>query len=471
MRSRLLLIYLFLGAVGLGGLILWTGLRLQIASLSQMQHDLEQQAELVANAFRYPLEERGDEANSPAMQSLLHQYAQDTEGRLTLVDAKYRVLFSSDSRVEVNSVGHYPEFRDGPGGHGYYDVRWDEAYGGKRLFVAVPVISEDGQAVAFVQLSIPMTLVYHRTGQIWLSLGAAGAVLLLCTALASLLLAHQITKPIQSLTTVTEAMAAGDLNHQLQPAGPDEIRRLGQAFNHMAQRVRDTLDRQNAFVADAAHELRSPLTGIRLRLDMLQSHQDPGLTQRYLGQMQREVDHLRRLVDHLMALSTLDAGDNPPASPLDLAPLLYDLADEMGPLVQVAGLRLAVDVPPHLPPVQINADQMRAVIRNLLDNAIKYTPRGGAINVSARAEQRVIISVSDTGIGIPATSLPHIFERFYRVDKARSRQQGGAGLGLALVRSIIEARGGQVQVRSQPGQGSVFTVLLPVTAKEAKAAN
>ena len=151
--------------------------------------------------------------------------------------------------------------------------------------------------------------------------------------------------------------------------------------------------------------------------------------------------------------------------------MLYDLADEMGPLVQVAGLRLAVDVPPHLPPVEINADQMRAVIRNLLDNAIKYTPRGGAINVSARAEQRVIISVSDTGIGIPAASLPHIFERFYRVDKARSRQQGGAGLGLALVRSIIEARGGRVEVRSQPGQGSVFTVLLPVTAKEAKAVN
>ena len=235
---------------------------------------------------------------------------------------------------------------------------------------------------------------------------------------------------------------------------------------------------------------------------MLQRHgrDNPELTQRYLQQMESEIEHLRRLVDHLLTLSRLDEGQELPRIPLDLAPILYDLADEMGPLAQSAGLRLHVDVPPHLPAVVANADSMRMVVRNLLDNAIKHTPSGGEITLHARANDAepteglrangqqspqaqhssfvighppdqgprsgghpsaVVIQVTDTGSGIPPEHLPHIFERFYRVDKTRSRRHGGAGLGLSLVRSIVEAHGGQISVESQVGRGSVFTVRLP----------
>jgi signal transduction histidine kinase len=463
LRSQLLLIYVFLGVLGLGGLIVWTGMRLQAATVAQTQHDLEQQAEIVASTMGAPLGDKG-RAGSSSFAQALFDCAQSCDGRLTIYDAEKRIVFSSESRVPVGTQESWAELSAANSGQGYSEVRWDEPRGERRLFVAAPISGEDGALAGYVQLSIPMATVYDQMRQTWVSLLAAGGVLLALTAVVSLLLARQIARPIQSLTAVIEALAAGDLAQEVQPSGPDEIRRLALAFNRMAQRVRDTLARQNAFVGHAAHELRSPLTGLRLRIEVLQGHcqGDPELSQRYLAKMEHEVDHLRRLVDHLLALSTLDAGASLEALPLDLAPLLYALADEMAPLAQEAGLRLSVDVPAHLPPVAINADQIRAVVRNLLDNASKYTPRGGTIALTANQEgSGIAIVVADTGIGISAESLPFVFDRFYRVDTARSRQQGGAGLGLALVKAVMEAHGGGVQVQSKPGEGSVFRLWLP----------
>ncbi|MFN2285755.1 MAG: sensor histidine kinase, partial [Anaerolineae bacterium] len=200
------------------------------------------------------------------------------------------------------------------------------------------------------------------------------------------------------------------------------------------------------------------------RLEMIQTHnEDAALTARYLKQMGDEFEHLRRLVDHLLALADLDSHEMPTLTALDLAPLLYRLADDLGPLVQAAGHTLQVDVPPHLPPVFANADQMQAVVRNLLDNAIKYTPPNGTIVLSATASRREVqIAVADSGPGIPPEALPRIFDRFYRVDKARSRKLGGAGLGLSLVKDVVEAYKGRVEVQSAVGQGSRFTLHLPV---------
>lgn len=466
LQSRLLLTYLVLMVLGVGGLILWTGQRLQAAAIEQAEHNLELEAFVIADTLREPLDKwtKGKKSDGRSPESLVRSYAQSTGGRVTVTDARLQVLFSSDERVPLHREENHPEFFAARAGWEQHDIRWDEWSGEERLFVAAAVTEEDRKVIGFVQLSIPMAPIYAQIRQTWMSLFAAGSVVVLVTALVSMLLAHQIAHPVKTLTAVTEEIAAGRLEQRVTPAGPDEIQRLGRAFNRMAERVREMLARQRAFVANAAHELRSPLTSLRLRLEMLQTHAqgDGELTRHYLRQMEREIDHLRRLVDHLLALSSLDEGERLPQFPLDLAPLLYELADEMGPLVQQAGLDLHVDVPPHLPPIVANAEQIRIAIRNLLDNAVKYTPANGRITISAWADNGVVqISVADTGIGIPAEALPHIFERFYRVDKARSRRQGGAGLGLALVRAIIEAHGGQVEVRSQPGKGSIFTLHLP----------
>ncbi len=467
--------YLLLMVVSLGGVIVWTGLRLQSATLARAGDGLELQARLIAGGVQFPLEQWQEEDDEDAEESadddrllspdselvkLVQQLAQSSGCRVTLTDVRQRVIYSSDAVVPLNQPADSPEFS--PAGDGRV-IRWDVWSQEERLFVTAPIQAAGEAVVGYVQLSTPVEPLYGEVLGTWGSLVLAGTVMLALTMGISLGLVRFILRPILALTGVAGAMAAGDLNQQVAPAGPEEVRRLGEAFNQMAERVREMLARQQAFVAHAAHELRTPLTGLRLRLEMLQTHgDDVGRQQLYLEQMTGEVEHLGRLVEHLLALAALDERALPSRAWLDLAPLLYAQADELATLVQRAGQTLVVEVPPHLPPVLVNADQMQAVVRNLLDNAIKYTPSGGRLVLAAEGDRaEVRISVTDTGSGIPAELLPRIFERFYRVDPARSRRQGGAGLGLALVQGIVGAYGGRVEVLSSVGNGSCFTVHLP----------
>jgi signal transduction histidine kinase len=467
----LLLTYMVVVLLGLGAVIAWTGQRLQAATISQAERELELQAHLLADALRDPLEERGDlrRASATPLATLLQSYAQTSGSRVTIVDPRFQPISSSDPQQAGTSLTEAPELLAARAGRSAHDIRRDPVSGEEQLFAAAPIAEERRGALGFVQLARPMNPIYAEIGRLWLSLLAAGGAILVLTVLVSLALARRLTRPLLQLTRASERLAGGDLDERARPDGPDEIRHLGQAFNHMAERLQGMLQRQQAFVAHAAHEFRSPLASVRLRLEMLQrpdTQDDRALMQRYLGQMEREVDQLRELVDHLLALVSLDEGQQPPRIAVDLAPLLYEVADEVGPAARAAGVDVRVDVPPHLPMLQGSPEQLRVVVRNLLDNAIKYSPAGGPVTLAAQAADHAVqVEVRDHGIGIPAEALPHVFERFYRVDPARPRGQGGAGLGLALVRAIVTAHGGCVSVESTPGIGSTFRVRLPLAAQ------
>ena len=479
LRLLLPVTYLALVILSVGGLILWAGIQAQTARLTQTGNDLELQARLVANAIEEPLvrwEEmeygEDDEDHAPPVQTLnldpslirlVTVAANSTQGRVILTDARLRVLYSSDDSTPVGTVLRTPEFTTQTS-----DIRRDALTQMVRLFVATPLVKPGGALAGYVQLSIPMTLINRQNAQTWAGLLLAGGSVALLTALISLGFAHFIQRPIGALTRSAAAVAAGDLTQQVRPAGPEEMRRLATAFNLMTERLLDLLNRQRDFVAHAAHELRTPLTALSLRLELVQTHgaAEPDLAAHYLEQMNGEIDHLRRLSEQLLALAALDAHEMPPRVPLDLAPLLYRLTDDFGQFVRHAGHTLQVEVPPHLPYVGVNGDQIQAAIRNLLDNAVKHTPPGSLITISAVATPRTVeIAVTDTGPGIPTEDLPRIFDRFYRVDQARARKLGGTGLGLALVKGVAEAYGGRVDVQSQPGKGSRFVVSLPLWSR------
>ncbi|MCX7851699.1 MAG: ATP-binding protein [Caldilineales bacterium] len=465
---------------------------MQVAIIEQAEHDLELETLIMASALREPLEkwlEGESEAMERPLPALLGSYATSLNVRVTLLSPDLRVLYSSDPMVTSEYEHPHVELLAARVGREQHDIRWDEWRQEERLFVAAPALNEDGEAEAIVQLSMPMAPLYAEIRQTWLLLGSVSLAVLLATVLVSVLLARQMAGPILRLTRMTEAMADGQLDQNVVPEGPDEIARLGRAFNHMAEQVRETLARQQAFVANAAHELRSPLASLLLRVEMLQQHgtDNPELRDRYLRQIRQEITALGSLVEHLLMLSRLDEGRVPAAQPLDLAPLLYELTDEMGALIEAAHLSLQVEVPPHLPAVAANPESIRSAVRNLLDNAIKYTPAGGTVTLAAWAEPAtsparpptssrrsrslentigptVVIQVRDTGQGIPPEHLPHIFERFYRVETTRSQHPGGAGLGLSLVQAIVTAYGGWITAQSEPGRGSAFTLYLPVIA-------
>lgn len=216
------------------------------------------------------------------------------------------------------------------------------------------------------------------------------------------------------------------------------------------------------FVANVSHELRTPLTSIRAMAETLQDGAltDPTVAADFLGTIVKETERLTRISEDLLILSQAESG-TPEKKPFDLAALIRTVIGRFLPQAEKAGLSLSCDVPEELRACA-NADQIEQVIVNLVDNAIKYTPAGGSVHVTAeKGASGVSVHVADTGIGIMSEDLPRIFERFYRVDKARSRQSGGTGLGLSIVKHIVEAHGGYVRVESELNRGSTFTFHLP----------
>ncbi len=463
LSSHLLVTYLTVMLVVLGSVIGWTGRQLAGETLLRAQDELQLRAQIIANAMREPVARPTQASNNPEARSipdLLASYAGDIGGRVTLVDAQFNVIASSDSSTTSVNVQSSPEFSPVR-----YDIRRDAPATEERLYVAAPIPSNPAHPLGFVQLSVPISPIYAAINRKWLDLMAIGMVAVAVTILASLLLARRIIVPVQHVTATSEQIATGRLDVRVAPAGPSEVRRLGHAFNQMADRVQLMIARQREFVDNAAHELRSPLTSLRLRLDLLADDDgsDRTLTRQYVGKMQRDVDYLQHLSEHLLTLASVEEGEPADRTRVDLGPVLRELADDMTMTIRQADLMFQVVVPEHLPCVQVNTDQIRMAVRNLLDNAIKYSHPGGTIALSARSDEQVLeVEVADNGIGIPSDALPHVFERFYRADRARARKLGGAGLGLALVRAIVQANDGTISVASRVNEGSQFVLRLPI---------
>ncbi|HZS14181.1 MAG TPA: ATP-binding protein [Candidatus Dormibacteraeota bacterium] len=219
------------------------------------------------------------------------------------------------------------------------------------------------------------------------------------------------------------------------------------------------------FVANVSHELRTPVTAIHLLVETLQNGAlgEPEEAAQFVERIGQEVTHLRQMVDELLELSLMEAGERPlHPSPVPVEELVH-AADRLRPLAEERGVELRFDVAAGTPPVVGETSRLALVVRNLVHNAIKFTPQGGSVTVRAepRAGDRVALQVADTGVGITAESLPRIFERFYKANRSRQRDGDGAGLGLAIARHTVEAHGGHISVESELGQGTTFTVVLP----------
>ncbi|MFZ1267400.1 MAG: HAMP domain-containing sensor histidine kinase [Anaerolineae bacterium] len=520
LQTRIVLTFTLLFLVVLALLMLRVSQSIYQAQLEASTHNLEIAAFLAANALEDPLSgyeaeferfanweaEQGDEKrekpsagtddhegqedqkdkvgtqapmsgvepppSSARLQQIASVYAADTGTRVTILTPLGNAL--ADSALSITQIGNqsaHIEVQAALQGHTQHDVRTDPHDGQPTLYAAAP-IQQSGRTVGVVQLAQPLEMILQPIRTSLLGFAIAGLLALVLIALLSMWTARRLVRPIRALEQAALAIATGDLNQQVPTESADELGALAAAFNHMAAQLRQTLEQQRQFVANASHELRTPLTNIKLRSELLLESglDDPELAGRYLAEIDSEADRLGRLASTLLDLSRLESSQavqHQPLTPIDVRPVLSAVVATMTLRARSAGLTLQVQLSPSLPPLRVWPEQIEAILLNLLDNAIKYTPAGGQIYLSAAAmPDRCQLRVADTGSGIPQADLPHIFDRFYRVDKARSRRSGqhGVGLGLSIVQALVLQNGGQISVTSAVGQGTTFTLEFPASA-------
>jgi two-component system OmpR family sensor kinase len=309
----------------------------------------------------------------------------------------------------------------------------------------------------------PLADVDRSVERLRLLLLVAGPMALVLAGGGGWLLARAALRPVGRMTEQAEAIGADRLHDRVSvPDAVDELNRLARTLNGMLDRIERGVVEQRRFVADASHELRTPLAVMRAELEVALGADDPAAdASEVLGSAAEEVARMSKIVDDLLTLAHRDENSlELLLAPVDLGEVAAEVAGQLRPLAEAGGVRLEVEAPP----AAVVADQARVtqVVTNLVDNAVKYTGAGGSVRVRVWEQAGGGgLAVSDTGPGIGPQDLPKVFDRFFRLDAARTRARGGSGLGLAICKELVEAHGGRIWADSVPGAGSTFTLTLP----------
>ena len=292
----------------------------------------------------------------------------------------------------------------------------------------------------------------------------ASAFAILVAALAGWFMSKRVTRPVLALENATRQMEQGNLNArvELQEERQEEFLSLANSFNGMAAQVEQTVTTLREFVADAAHELHTPLTALQANIELARDAKESSARTRYLTRAQEQSQRLEALVQSLLDLSRIEAvGPNASFAPVDITQLVRELGEQIASRAEQADRAFTMNLPDERTKVMGNETQLKQVVINLLENALKFTPKSGSIFIGlGPSGNECQLTVSDTGIGIPSEDLPHLFERFHRGRNAS--EYAGNGLGLAIVKAIVTRHQGIVTIQSQPGEGTQVTVALPV---------
>ncbi len=306
-----------------------------------------------------------------------------------------------------------------------------------------------------------VNLVSRLSGQNFQDGVVATLVSLFSVIAVTVLTSRIIVRPLLTMEKAMRAFAAGDLTARAPHISIPEINRFANSFNHLAISLQGVEERRRELTSDLAHELRSPITVIHGYLEMLNA----GMTQinpSILGQMSQEIERLMRLVDDLLELSKIETGYLPlQLQPLPLAPLLKEMITNFTPASLQADCKLKLRLSNNLPPAYADGDRVKQILINLISNAITYTPYGTVTICAWSQDDHLWIAVTDTGIGITQEDLPKVFERFWRADQSRDTRTGGAGIGLAITKRLVELHNGKIEVESELGKGSTFRFSLP----------
>ena len=451
LRSRLTAVYLGLIIIGFGGLTLWAGWQIYQTTYADFSNTLQIRVLFLANQLVEPLEH-----NASRIEPYIEATAKNLSAEISLFSESGGAIFST---AETPPQSIYPATEAiQPNG------------AGERTIYAAAEIKDDDTLLAIIQIGVPAAVPQTIVNQRWAGLAIAFLAVSIIGIVVTFWLLNTLTKPLSHLRDTAHEMAAGDLSQRVTELPNDEIGEVGHAFNEMAEQVEAVVNEQRAFASNASHELRTPLTTIRLRTEALQSGElDTTTTEEYITEIDSEVKRMSHLVEDLLMLSRLDAHQlEIGKEQIDPTRLLNAIIRQYKPSAIAKHISFSAEFPVEvIPPVRANMSHLRIVYRNVIDNAMKYTPENGRIEImQSQQNGHVILRVVDSGRGLTPNDLEQIGKRFFRSDKARSREVEGTGLGLALVSSILDLYGGDLKITSDGlNKGTAVSIKWPFQPK------
>ena len=398
----------------------------------------------------------------------------ELKASISIIPKENELLLSFDSSgnlinehgPEIDIAGVAPLVQQALSGHNTYLTTMTTDKQTVRLYASTIPLPFNNQIVIIVGQVTTNIIGTLATFRYVLLITIIGVIVL--AGIGGLFLAGRVLKPVEQITQTAQQIEESDLSQRIAVKNDDELGRLASTLNDMIARLEEAFKRQRQFTADASHELRTPLAIMQAEATLaLSKERTEADYRKSLETISQESTYMSSVIGKLLFLARSDAGkEQLNFEDVDLKDLISQLSTNVEVLALDKGIKFSVDAQETL---VVNGDKvkLRQLFINILENAVRYTPADGSVSVSlVRKDLNALVSISDTGIGIPSEHLPHIFERFYRVDKARSRADGGVGLGLAIAKYIAESHKGQITVESEPDKGTTFTVSIPLKNTE-----
>ena len=398
--------------------------------------------------------------NSTSIDNTIESLVSIQGSRLVIADHTGLVLYDSDSYIELQKQYFLvPEVVQALDGNDVFSWYYHE--GTMVSYAASPIVAF-GTTIGCVYIMESDIAQGGLIQTLQKNTLIITIILELVVILYSLTFSTAFTRKLRKIMASMRIIREGDYTHKVKLAGRDELAVLGSEFNDLTERLNTSEQKRRQFVSDASHELKTPLASIKLLTDsILQNDMDMETVREFVSDIGNEADRLNRMSQKLLSLSKVESQADSDCEIVFLAPTIERAARMLSAIAKENQIHIQLDLEDDCP-ILILEDDLYQIIFNLLENGIKYNTPGGTLTVQLqRDHDNVIVRVSDTGVGIPEEALEHIFERFYRVDKARSRKSGGSGLGLSIVRIIVQRNRGEISVESQLGKGTTFTLQFP----------
>ncbi|MBM7613859.1 sensor histidine kinase [Alkaliphilus hydrothermalis] len=465
-RWKLLSTYLLLLVIALLIINIFVYERIKSNYITEKEISYITQGNIISNRVRLSVDEENKMFNQLVLSQMMEEVSRLVDGRILIVDRENTVMYDSFHDLKNSPINLYEVNRAMKGEQ--ISHQYDLPKFGKVLYIGVPVSYYDDYSdtiLGVVFLSVSLEDTYQRINNIKNLLFFISLITLLLITVISLLLSDMISEPIKELTEVMQKTAHGAMDQKVSMEGNDEIGQLSKAYNFMSTKLSHIEKQRQDFVANVSRELKTPLSSMKLLSESLLTQPDTPVEvyQEFLKDIDSEIDRLNGIIESLLAM--VDMNEEKLKLDYQLASVNYlveKVANSIRPLAHKKNIKIFIN---QWEKIQIYLDKGKIyqALMNIIHNAVKYTDEGGKVVISILKEGKyVVIRIDDNGIGIPTDSLPYIFERFYRVDSARSRKTGGSGLGLSISHQIISLHQGTVDVESTVNVGTTFYIRLPM---------